>query len=130
MGATGLLIGVEHPPLIVVDSKFGTYIGGPFANTGEHFLGLKFNVNGETHYGWALLRAGAGAVGNHPTIRATLLGYAYDSVAGQPVTAGQGIGQGVRSEAIPQSGSLGMLALGWPAWRRKEERGMERTNPS
>jgi hypothetical protein len=118
------------PAVNVVDSKFGTYIGGPFANTGERFVGLKFNLNGETHYGWALLRAGAGVVGSHPTIRATLLGYAYDTVAGQTVTAGQGIGQGERSEAVPEAGSLGMLALGWPAWRRREQDGAEPANPS
>jgi hypothetical protein len=109
------------PAVNVVDLKSETYVGGPFANAGNRFLGLKFNVNGETHYGWALLRVGAGLLGKHATIRATLLGYAYNTVAGQAIGAGQGAEDTKQSEVIPQAGSLAMLALGWPAWRRREE---------
>ena len=121
------------PAVNVVDTKFGTYVGGPFANAGNRFLGLKFNLNGETHYGWALLRAGAGVVGNRSTIKATLLGYAYDTVAGQAIGAGQGAAADEKSDEkseAPEARTLGMLALGWPAWRRKEEDGTEQANPS
>jgi hypothetical protein len=108
------------PAVDVVDSKFGTYVGGPFANVGHRFLGLKFNVNGEAHYGWAVLKVEAGVVGNKSTINATLLGYAYDTVAGQSLYAGQGAGEDDKSETIPKAGTLGMLALGWSPWGRKE----------
>lgn len=111
------------PGVNVFASKFGTNVSGPFANTGERFLGLKFKINGEVHYGWALLRVGAGIVGNRPAIRATLLGYAYETVAGQAIGAGQGATKAENSEALPQAGTLGMLALGWPAWLRKEDEG-------
>ena len=109
------------PAVNVVGIKSQTYVGGPFANAGDRFLGLQFKVDGETHYGWALLRVGAGLVGEHATINATLLGYAYNTVAGQAIGAGQGTSQGEKSEAIPEAGTLGILALGWPAWRRKEQ---------
>jgi hypothetical protein len=118
------------PAVDVVASKFGTYVGGPFANAGERFLGLKFIINGQAHYGWALLKAEAGVFEHRPKIKATLLGYAYDTVAGQAIGAGQGAADGEESETIPEARSLGMLALGWPAWRRKEQDGTEQTNPS
>jgi hypothetical protein len=102
------------PAVNVVDLKDETYVGGPFANAGERFLGLQFKVDGETHYGWALLRVGAGLVGEHATIKATLLGYAYDTVAGQAIGAGQGAAKREESQVIPDASSLGMLALGWP----------------
>jgi hypothetical protein len=114
------------PAVNVVDLKDETYVGGPFANAGDRFLGLKFTLNGETHYGWALIRVGAGLVGKHATINASLLGYAYDTVAGQAIGAGQGIAANEKSEATPKAGSLSMLALGWPAWRRKEQDGTTR----
>jgi hypothetical protein len=116
------------PAVNVVDLKSETYVGGPFANTGDRFLGLKFKINGQAHYGWALLRVGAGLLGKHATIRATLLGYAYETVPGQAIGAGQGAAAGEKSEAIPEAGTLGMLALGWPAWRRKEGYGRSQRN--
>lgn len=115
------------PAVNVVDTKFGTYVGGPFANAGDRFLGLKFNINGQAHYGWALLRVGAGVIGNRSTIRATLLGYAYDTVAGQSIAAGAGAADNEKSEAIPEAGTLGMLALGWPACRRREQDASDQT---
>ena len=118
------------PAVNVIDLKDETYVGGPFANAGDRFLGLKFKVNGETHYGWALIRVGAGLVGSHAAIKATLLGYAYDTVAGQAIGAGQGAAEGEKSEATPEVGTLGMLALGRPAWRRKEQDGTEKMNLS
>ena len=108
------------PAVDVVASKFGTYVGGPFANTRDRFLGLKFKINGEIHYGWALLEAEAGVFEHKPKIKATLLGYAYETVAGKPIAAGEGAANGKTSAAIPKASTLGVLALGWPAWRRRE----------
>lgn len=103
------------PAVNVIDLKSEMYVGGPFANAGDRFLGLKFSVSGETHYGWALIRVGAALIGQHATIRATLLGYAYDTVAGQAIGAGQGASEGARAAAMPEASTLGMLALGWSA---------------
>jgi hypothetical protein len=49
----------------------------------KRYLGLAFQVNGETYYGWALLEIDISAGG------ATLKGYAYETVAGMPIDAGQ-----------------------------------------
>jgi hypothetical protein len=45
------------------------------------YLGLSFQVNGETYYGWAYLRVGEGT--------GTLLGYAYETIPGRAIKAGQ-----------------------------------------
>ncbi len=44
---------------------------------GTGLLGLEFKILGQTHYGWARLVAG------------TLTGYAYETVAGESIDAGQ-----------------------------------------
>jgi hypothetical protein len=54
--------------------------GGPWlAQSG--YLGLSFQLNGQTYYGWALLSEGA--------ITGTLSGYAYESTPGMAILAGQ-----------------------------------------
>lgn len=45
------------------------------------YLGLSFQVNGQTHYGWVQLSVGRGT--------GTLLGYAYETIPGRPILAGQ-----------------------------------------
>jgi hypothetical protein len=45
------------------------------------YLGLMFQISGQTYYGWASLTVGAGS--------ATLTGYAYESTPGMPINAGQ-----------------------------------------
>jgi hypothetical protein len=51
---------------------------------GKRYLGLSFQLNGETYYGWAqltLLKGGVEGV--------KLSGYAYESTPGMPINAGQ-----------------------------------------
>jgi hypothetical protein len=84
------------------------------------YLGLKFVVNGEVHYGWArikLVSPGAFAT-------ASIYGYAYEDVANQPIVTGQTSGTAAKNkqvgEAIPapkrtldsRTRTLGMLAAG------------------
>jgi hypothetical protein len=94
------------------------------------YLGLKFVVDGEVHYGWArvkLVSPGGYASGS-------ISGYAYETVPNQPIVTGQtgGTADGNKqvSQAKPDSArilesgaqTLGMLAMGAPAtsvWRSK-----------
>ncbi len=46
----------------------------------NRYLGVKFLIDGETHYGWARLNAGPGG--------ATLTGYAYETIPDRPIPAG------------------------------------------
>jgi hypothetical protein len=71
--------------------QFSTCLYPPHVNYGawvevsNRYLGLKFQINGHTHYGWARMSVTIGKFG--PV--STLTGYAYETVAGQAITTGQ-----------------------------------------
>jgi hypothetical protein len=107
--------------------------GGPFGGTafgpwggkpGTAYLGLKFVINGKTHFGWARVK-----ITNQ--YNATLTGYAYETVPNKAIITGKrrpdqsvNISQAstaTRSAPARPPATLGMLALGQPAlsaWRR------------
>jgi len=87
----------------------------PWLNGGkgvkDRYLALKVELNGKAHYGWARLSVRAK---ERFQIVATLTGYAYETIPGKPIIAGQTHG---KDEA-----TLGHLATGAsaiPAWRMK-----------
>jgi len=82
----------------VSDLGFGPI--GPWYNVTNRYLGLKFTINGKTHYGWA--RLPVQLPGNF-LIDATVTGFAYETIPDKPIQAGQ-TGDGQMS--------LGQLALG------------------
>ncbi len=110
-----------------------TFIGtefrfhGNWANVTNRYLGLKFQIDGETHFGWARLTM----LGKNP-LTATLTGYAYETIANTPIIAGKT--SGTDEAALAPAGmpafetdappaTLGALALGAPSlsvWRRRE----------
>lgn len=51
---------------------------------GDKYLGLKFDIDGATHYGWARI----GAI-NGSTLNWSIKDYAYNTVADEPINAGQ-----------------------------------------
>jgi len=88
----------------------------------NRYLGLKFMINGQVHYGWAQLSAGLGS--------ATLTGYAYETVPGQGLNAGQEQEEEKMKQPKPTAhtqpaenpATLGALARGSGAlarWRRQ-----------
>jgi hypothetical protein len=109
------------------------YYGGPWVSSPPNrYLGVKFLIDGQIHYGWA--RVSAALVGNH--VLALLTGYAYETEPGRPIQAGdEGPASISRSKSDsprePSAGgtlktqpvSLGALALGAQGlsmWRREE----------
>ena len=78
------------------------------------YLGFKFLIDGQIHYGWA--RVNVNWTFLHST--ATLTGYAYETVANRPILTGFTHGTAnVSSDASqqvqpPMAGSLGQLAIG------------------
>jgi|SRR5579872_4219971 len=105
----------REAPAVNVAATFGSYIGGPFANRGLRFFGLRFKINGEVHFGWAAVVAKARAHRHSPSIEVTLLGYAYETEAHKAILAGDtGSGEKIKlSDPVPEAGTLGRLALGW-----------------
>ena len=79
---------------------------GKWKNVKARYLGLRFQIKGKTHYGWARLNVWW-VNGNGPGITATLTGYAYETIPGKPIIAGQTKGSGTARPA-----TLGELALG------------------
>ena len=95
----------------------------------DRYLGLAFQIDGRTHFGWARLTVHIEHQGLR--IKAALTGYAYETEADTPIVAGQTSGtyKGATSAlSVPlespkrEPASLGMLAMGSPAlamWRQE-----------
>lgn len=86
---------------------------GAWAGEGEgvtdRYLGFKFIILGEVHYGWARLGVRLGHERHFDDVSGTLTGYAYETVPGKPIIAGQTTGPDV---ITLQPETLGGLALG------------------
>jgi hypothetical protein len=117
---------------------------GPWANGGKgstnRYLGFKFKINGQFHYGWARLSVSTPA---HGPYTATLTGYAYETTPNKGIVAGQKsgpveIGDDVENmnpinstlaandsaNAAYRPASLGLLGLGAAGiaiWRRGDD---------
>jgi len=94
-----------------------TFKAGPWVNVQNRYLGLKFQIDGETHYGWARMSVGCAEI--------TLTGYAFETVADQPIAAGVlPFANDGDLQSVPSSGkpaSLAVLAAGAsarPLWRK------------
>lgn len=96
----------------------GAADSGGWLKVETSYLGLKFMVNGEVHYGWARVKfpsPGAYASGS-------IYGYAYEDVANAPIVTGQTSGGATAKTQTTESTaprnrsaanrSLGMLAAG------------------
>jgi hypothetical protein len=88
---------------------------GYWNNATKRYLGLRFPIKGQTHYGWARLNESCdrkGKVG----ITALLTGYAYETVPNKAIAAGKTEGPNV---VTIQSAGLDRLAQGSTGrWKR------------
>jgi hypothetical protein len=87
-------------------SEHSSGTSGNWVNVSNRYLGLMFKINGQTHYGWARLNV---RYVRFITLRATLTGYAYETIPGRSVVAGHTSGPDV---ITIQPATLGELALG------------------
>lgn len=98
---------------LLVDSFGGG--SGNFNDVTDRFLGVRFLINGETHYGWIGFRSVIG-------FTAQLNGWAYETVPNRPIRAGdRGQGDSATLRSAEPS-SLELLAAGNVAmadWRRR-----------
>jgi hypothetical protein len=121
-------------------SQGGFYSRGYWAgNLKNRYIGVRFQINGQFHYGWIRLTATTNTKLKKPSLEATITGYAYETVPNKPIKAGTaataastaaGTAEKPTTEIqVPkniqnQSGpALGMLALGSQAlalWRRED----------
>lgn len=101
-----------------------TYFG-PWLNTHNRYLGVKFISQGQVHFGWVRMTVG-------PKINPILItGYAYETIPGKTIVEGHTSGPEKATYSMPadltpstQPAILGLLASGAPAleiWRREKE---------
>jgi hypothetical protein len=100
--------------MAIVGRDYGRiYGGGPWTRKVPAYLGLKFQIAGTVHYGWARIqvenRLNPKTAGTPLLIVATLTGYAYETIPNKPIDTGKTKGADVISV---QPASLGWLAQG------------------
>ena len=92
---------------------FGPTYKGPWAPDGatvtNKFVGFKFVISGQVHYGWARFNVRLRNAENGGAGHALLTGYAYETVANKPIITGKTTGPDV--ETMPPA-TLGRLAVG------------------
>ena len=96
----------------------GTYYGNWYQVGSNRYLGVKFQIKGQTHYGWIRLTVETGA------FSATITAYAYETEANKAITAGETTDNARAGSPrnVMSAPSLGMLAQGAEAmslWRRE-----------
>jgi hypothetical protein len=90
---------------------YGSGVSGNWVNVKRAYLGLKFSLQKDVHYGWAELKVLAKL--RDLQVHATLTGYAYESVPNQSIKAGQKKETDFAATpdaASPETGTLGPLA--------------------
>ena len=100
---------------------YSTASAGQWLFTHRRYLGLRFMINGQMHYGWARLSA----ILVDPTpigfgIQATLTGYAYETIPNKPIITGKTKGPDVITLAPASLGHLAQGASGISVWREKK----------
>jgi hypothetical protein len=93
-----------------------TFCYGYWKHATNRYLGLRFLIDGKTHYGWARLNVSC----SNLRVRATLTGYAYETIPDKSIITGKTKGPDV---VTIQPATLGHLAAGAsaiPVWRVKQ----------
>ena len=72
-------------------------VAGNWFNVSNHYLGLEFQIAGQTHFGWAELSVTVSRIGLLTTV---VVGYAYETVPGKTIITGQ---TGVPNACAPPS---------------------------
>ena len=74
---------------------------GGFHNT-KGYLGLEFQINGQTHYGWAQVNISASYYST-PRMTTTLVDFAYETIPGKTVITGQTFAAAEEDVANPEN---------------------------
>jgi len=101
--------------------RFTSFTMGQWLYTQHRYLGLRFIISGQVHYGWArvaVTRTGSGLGKN--SIEATLTGYAYETIPNKPIITGKTKGPDVITIELASLGRLAQGASGISAWREKK----------
>jgi hypothetical protein len=102
------------------DNGSATRWYGPWLNGGKgvknRYLGLKFKIKGRVHFGWARITVAT----TSDMWTATLTGYAYETVPGKAIVAGNTKDPDVTTVYPASLGHLAAGASAIPAWHIKQ----------
>jgi len=87
---------------------------GDWFDVSNRYLGLKFTINGKTHYGWARLNV---RFELNKGLTATMTGYAYETIPNKAIVAGKTKGPDVVTVEPASLGHLAQGASAIQAWR-------------
>lgn len=102
----------------------GSWGGSPT----NRYLGVRFLISGQVHYGWIRLMVTTNPEPHTPHMSATITAYAYETVAKKAILAGTAetptaevqVPENIKSRSGPSLGMLAAGADGLPQWRREE----------
>jgi hypothetical protein len=89
-------------------------------------MGVKFQLNGKTHYVWVRLNIETTSNPNGPPLTASITEYAYESVANKTIKAGATTStaevptENTQKQVGPSLGMLAAGSNGMPLWRREQ----------
>ena len=63
----------------------GRHVAGNWFNVSNHYLGLEFQIAGQTHFGWVELSINGSSRG----LTTVVVGFAYETIAGKAIITGQ-----------------------------------------
>jgi hypothetical protein len=95
------------------------YSAGPWLDVTNRYLGLKFLIHGQVHFGWARVTS------TDRLRHIVLTGFAYETTPNKGLRAGQtseADNSAAASDLSPKGASLGLLARGADAleiWRKQ-----------
>ena len=101
----------------------GSLYSGPWAGGTHAYLGLRFDIGGASHHGWARVSVAQDG------LSASLHEFAYENVAGAPILTGQT--SGGASPVIPEPSTFALMAMGATtalAFRRVQKRRKKAAN--
>jgi hypothetical protein len=130
IGSSSLFSFYAGPGRLPMASRFnsrGHFVSlGSWCNVRDRYLGLKFQLSDGPHFGWARLSVEF-VGGSQETWRAQITGYAYETIPGKQIKAGQITDDDATaqpgSDGGVQSAALSALALGSNGialWRKSE----------
>lgn len=106
--------GGEMTRAVWQDARFGFCLG-LFKNVQSKYLGVRFSLSGETHYGWVELSTQCYAGDGIAQVYGTITGYAYNTIPNETITTGAKFRSQTASEQtkpLPRPGTLRALSLG------------------
>lgn len=90
-------------------------------NNPDRFVGMRFQIKGQTHYGWVRITVTTTTERGCAGLSATITAWAYETIPNKAITIGTTKESAAEKKpAVPALGMLALGANGLVLWRREE----------